>query len=244
MKSIQLPSWKTWVEWCHARKIKYPPVLPGQRSAEGRVNPYYFIETLTGLMEEHAIAIAGNGTACVALFQAGKVKKGQRMFWNSGCASMGYDLPAAIGACFAIGKKDVVCLAGDGSLQMNIQELQTVAHNRLPVKLFVLNNSGYISIRQTQEAFFEGRYVGCGSGQRRQFSGHNESCRCVRPSGIDDRWTSTHAGSHHVRAPHQGALCVRRAAFARLQIRTKTLVGTQTGRQNGFETAGRHVPIP
>ena len=163
MKSIQLPSWKTWVEWCHARKIKYPPVLPGQRSAEGRVNPYYFIETLTGLMEEHAIAIAGNGTACVALFQAGKVKKSQRMFWNSGCASMGYDLPAAIGACFAIGKKDVVCLAGDGSLQMNIQELQTVAHNRLPVKLFVLNNSGYISIRQTQEAFFEGRYVGCGS---------------------------------------------------------------------------------
>lgn len=161
MKSIPLPSWKTWVEWCRVRKIKYPPVLPGQRITQGLVNPYYLIETLTELMEEHAIAVAGNGTACVALFQAGKVKKGQRMFWNSGCASMGYDLPAAIGACIASGKKDVVCLAGDGSLQMNIQELQTVAHNRLPVKLFVLNNSGYISIRQTQDAFFEGRYVGC-----------------------------------------------------------------------------------
>jgi acetolactate synthase-1/2/3 large subunit len=116
------------------------------------------------MMEEQTIVIAGNGTACVVLFQAGKVKRGQRMFWNSGCASMGYDLPAAIGACFASGRKDVVCLAGDGSLQMNIQELQTVAHSRLPIKLFVLNNSGYISIRQTQDAFFESRYVGCDSG--------------------------------------------------------------------------------
>ena len=74
---------------------------------------------------------------------------------------MGYDLPAAIGACLANAGKDVVCLAGDGSLQMNIQELQTVAHNRLPIKLFVLDNSGYISIRQTQDAFFDGRHIGC-----------------------------------------------------------------------------------
>ena len=127
------------------------------------VNPYFFIETLTDLMNEDALAVAGNGTACVVLFQAGRVKRGQRMFWNSGCASMGYDLPAAIGACLASGKKDVVCLAGDGSLQMNIQELQTVAHNKLPIKLFVLSNSGYISIKQTQDSFFESRHVGCDS---------------------------------------------------------------------------------
>ncbi len=162
-KREQLSSWNRWVEWCRVRKIKYPSVMPGQRSAEGLVNPYHFIETLTELLDEHAIVIAGNGTACVALFQAGKVKKGQRIFWNSGCASMGYDLPAAIGASFANGKREVVCLAGDGSLQMNIQELQTVAHNKLPIKLFVLNNRGYVSIRQTQDAFFDGRYVGCDS---------------------------------------------------------------------------------
>jgi acetolactate synthase I/II/III large subunit len=158
-----MPSWNSWQEWCHARKVKYPPVLPAQRASNGLVNPYYFIETLTGLLEENALVVAGNGTACVALFQAGTVKKGQRMFWNSGCASMGYDLPAAIGACVAAGRKDVVCIAGDGSLQMNIQELQTVKQYNLPIKLFVLNNEGYLSIRQTQEAFFESRYVGCDS---------------------------------------------------------------------------------
>ena len=163
LQETRLPRWKSWQEWCRERKAKYSPVLPEQRQSAELVNPYYFIEVLTGLLPDDAIVVAGNGTACVVLFQAGKVKSGQRMFWNSGCASMGYDLPAAIGACFANGKKSVICLAGDGSLQMNIQELQTVAHNKLPVKLFVLSNNGYISIRQTQDAFFESRYVGCDS---------------------------------------------------------------------------------
>ncbi len=157
----KLPERNKWLEWCRFRKEKYPRVSSEQRSSTGFVNPYYFIEMLTGSLREEAIVTAGNGTACVALFQAGTVKQRQRMFWNSGCASMGYDLPAAIGACLASGRKDVVCLAGDGSLQMNIQELQTVAHNRLPIKLFVLDNSGYISIRQTQDAFFDGRHIGC-----------------------------------------------------------------------------------
>ena len=163
LQETRLPRWKSWQEWCRERKAKYSPVLPEQRQSAELVNPYYFIEVLTGLLPDDAIVVAGNGTACVVLFQAGKVKSGQRMFWNSGCASMGYDLPAAIGACFANGRKSVICLAGDGSLQMNIQELQTVAHNKLPVKLFVLSNNGYISIRQTQDAFFESRYVGCDS---------------------------------------------------------------------------------
>ena len=163
LQETRLPRWKSWQEWCRERKAKYSPVLPEQRQSAELVNPYYFIEVLTGLLPDDAIVVAGNGTACVVLFQAGKVKSGQRMFWNSGCASMGYDLPAAIGACFANGKKSVICLAGDGSLQMNLQELQTVAHNKLPVKLFVLSNNGYISIRQTQDAFFESRYVGCDS---------------------------------------------------------------------------------
>lgn len=154
------PRWDDWLNWCHRRKELYPPVSPEQRTSKYLVNPYYFVEELTALLQEDAVVVAGNGSACVVLFQAGKIKKGQRIFWNSGCASMGYDLPAAIGACFATGKKDVVCLAGDGSLQMNIQELQTVVHHKLPIKLFVLNNNGYGSIRQTQDSFFEGRHVG------------------------------------------------------------------------------------
>jgi acetolactate synthase-1/2/3 large subunit len=74
---------------------------------------------------------------------------------------MGYDLPAAIGACFANNKKNTICLAGDGSIQMNIQELQTIIHNKLPIKIFLLNNGGYVSIKQTQDNFFGRPYVGC-----------------------------------------------------------------------------------
>jgi acetolactate synthase I/II/III large subunit len=156
-----LPDWGTWLDWCLTRKRLYPVVLPEYWKVNKPVNPYCFIDALTKTLGEGSTLVAGNGTACVALFQAGIVKEKQRVFWNSGCASMGYDLPAAIGACVALGKKPVVCLAGDGSLQMNIQELETVAYHQLPIKLFVLSNHGYVSIRQTQDTFFEGRHVGC-----------------------------------------------------------------------------------
>jgi acetolactate synthase-1/2/3 large subunit len=155
------PNWQEWLDWCIERKRRYPVLLPEYWQVNKPVNPYCFIDTLTNALGEGATMVAGNGTACVTLFQSGIVKEGQRVFWNSGCASMGYDLPAAIGACFATGKQPVVCLAGDGSLQMNIQELQTVAFHQLPIKLFVLSNDGYVSIRQTQNTFFEGRHVGC-----------------------------------------------------------------------------------
>lgn len=158
-----LPAQDEWLAWCAERKRRYPPVLLWQREELGLVNPYHFVETLTDRLDRNSIVVAGNGTACVVLFQAARVKVGQRMFWNSGCASMGYDLPAAIGAAIAGEGREVICLAGDGSLQMNVQELQTMYHHQLPIKLFVLNNNGYISIRQTQDAFFEGRYAGCNS---------------------------------------------------------------------------------
>ncbi|HBM16426.1 MAG TPA: hypothetical protein DD381_08825 [Lentisphaeria bacterium] len=146
-----------WCDWCTIRKNKYPVVLPGYKT-DDKINPYFFIETLTKKMSEGSICVAGNGTACVALFQAGIVKNNQRLFWNSGCASMGYDIPAALGASVASGK-EVICLAGDGSAMMNIQELQTIAYNKLPVKIFLLNNDGYISIKQTQHSFFGGNMV-------------------------------------------------------------------------------------
>lgn len=161
IKKIKLPNWDKWLQWCMERKKQYPVVLPEYWQIKEPVNCYCFVETLTDALSEDAVVVTGNGTACVAMFQAGIVKNGQRIFWNSGCASMGYDLPAAIGACFATNKKLVVCLAGDGSLQMNIQELQTLAYHKLPIKLFVLNNNGYLSIKQTQDTFFEGRRVAC-----------------------------------------------------------------------------------
>src|SRR6185436_7447538 len=102
-----------------------------------------------------------NATASVVTFQAARVVSGMRIFANSGCAAMGYDLPAAIGAAAGAGGRRVVCLGGDGSIQLNVQELQTVVHNRLPVKIFVLNNAGYLSMRMSQGGFFK-RFVGEG----------------------------------------------------------------------------------
>ncbi len=149
-----------WVAWCRQRRQRYPVALPEYHQGP-RIHPYAFVEILTGLLPEGECIVAGNGSASVCLFQAAAVKPGQRLIYNSGCAAMGYDLPAAIGACLGSGKKRVICLAGDGSLSMNIQELQTVWHHRLPILLFVLNNRGYASIRQTQDTFFGGHRVGC-----------------------------------------------------------------------------------
>jgi len=122
------------------------------------------MEELSKNLSEGEIIIAANATACICSFQAMKQKKGQRHFSNSGAASMGYDIPASIGACVANNYNRVICLAGDGSAQMNIQELQTIVYNNLPVKIFYLNNEGYHSIRQTQKNFFGEPLIGCEPG--------------------------------------------------------------------------------
>ncbi len=149
-----------WLEWNKQRKAKYPSVLPEYTNVTGGVHPYVFMEVLGRCIPDGGICVTGDGTACVAPFQAMQIKNNFRIFWNSGCASMGYDLPASIGACVANNMKDVICIAGDGSLQMNIQELQTVIHHQMPIKLIYLNNNGYISIKQTQDGFFGGHRVG------------------------------------------------------------------------------------
>ena len=149
-----------WLHWCQKRKIKYPTVLTEYHDLKDAIHPYVFIEHLGEIMKESEILVAGNGTACVSVFQAFQAKQNQRIFWNSGCATMGYDLPASIGACFANSRKSVICLAGDGSVQMNLQELQTIIHHQLPIKIFYLNNNGYISQRQTQDSFFNGFRIG------------------------------------------------------------------------------------
>uniref|UniRef100_A0A7V3J9B2 Thiamine pyrophosphate-binding protein n=1 Tax=candidate division CPR3 bacterium TaxID=2268181 RepID=A0A7V3J9B2_UNCC3 len=152
---------KEWMEWCRVRKEKYPVVLKEYWDRKELVNPYCFMQTLGENLPEGQITVTGDGTACVCSFQAMRIKKDQRLYTNSGCAAMGYDLPAAIGACFGSGGKKVICLAGDGSIQMNLQELQTIVHHKLPIKIFVLNNRGYHSIKQTQDNFFGLPYVGC-----------------------------------------------------------------------------------
>ncbi|MFZ3266960.1 MAG: thiamine pyrophosphate-binding protein [Terriglobales bacterium] len=148
-----------WLAWCRERMRRYPVVQEHHRQSGPPLNPYYFIEQLSARLAADDIIVCGNATACIVPFQTLCLHKGQRLISNSGSASMGYDLPAAIGAAFARPSKRVVCIAGDGSIQMNIQELQTIVHHHLPIKIFVLNNSGYLSMRMTQSGFF-GRLTG------------------------------------------------------------------------------------
>lgn len=151
-----------WLDWARQRGPKFPVVLPEYHDNEP-CNPYVAMQALFDVLDEDDVVVTGNGSACVVSFQVADLKRGQRLWTNSGCATMGYDLPAAIGVCAAIGKpRRVICIAGDGSIMMNLQELQTIAGNNLPVKVILLNNSGYVSIFQTHRKFFNGVEVGGG----------------------------------------------------------------------------------
>lgn len=147
---------KEWLVWARAINQKYPATLPSYYEKGTPINPYVFITKLSQQLSEGDDIICGNGSACVITFQAAELKKEQRLFTNSGCAAMGYGFPAALGVCVAREGKRVICIDGDGSFQMNLQELQTVVYNQLNMKLIIINNNGYHSIRQTQTNLFKG----------------------------------------------------------------------------------------
>lgn len=151
-----------WLEFCQNLKNKYCFENYKEQEQGEKINPYYFTYTLTKCMKENDIYVSTNGSASVCSFQNAFIKEGQRFIVNSGNASMGFGLPASIGACYEAKGRNVICLEGDGSIMMNIQELQTIKHNNLPIKLFVINNNGYSSIRQTQRNFFNGNMTGSG----------------------------------------------------------------------------------
>lgn len=155
-----------WLEYC-ARIKKTYPVAPSLAQAGGvnYVDPYYFIEVLSELLPEDALVPLGSsGTAFTVSGQAFKPKKHQRVFHAKGMAAMGFGLPSAIGASVALNNKMAITFVGDGGFQLNIQELQTIVHNQLPIKIFVINNDGYHAIRVTQENYFENRYVASTAG--------------------------------------------------------------------------------
>lgn len=144
-----------WLNTCQAWKKKYPVVLERHRQENGKTaNVYAFIDYLSSQLPENTLTAVSNGACCVVGSQAYVIKKGSRFANNSAVASMGYGLPAAIGTCIGGGRKDTICLEGDGSIMMNLQELQTVLTNKLPIKIFLINNNGYHSIRITQTNLF------------------------------------------------------------------------------------------
>lgn len=154
---------KKWVDWCRSLVTKYPVALPEYYDNDSEyINPYVFLDELFLQLDNNDKIVCSNGSACVMTIQACKIKQGQRMFANSGCASMGYGLPAAIGASLADTRR-TICLEGDGSIMMNLQELATISHNKLNIKIFLINNEGYLSIRQTQSNLFKPPFIGIGA---------------------------------------------------------------------------------
>lgn len=158
LAEVQLPDFSPWADWLRTLPERFPSVSKEQRVAP-RLNPYALVERVFEHLRADDIIVCGNASACILPFQAGRLQAGQRMFSNSGSASMGYDLPAALGAALAAPNRRVICFAGDGSLQMNVQELQTLRTLDLNLVIVVLDNQGYLSIRQTHENFF-GKVIG------------------------------------------------------------------------------------
>ena len=149
-----------WIERCN--KYKSFNSIPDEwKRQEKYVNPYIFMDLLSEQIDnEDVVVVDGGGTNMYTSFQALKTKEGQRLTLSSSIGSMGTGLPESVGACFANEMKRTICLVGDGSMQLNIQELQTIVHHKLPIKIFVMNNSGYLAIRHTQDGFLGGNYAG------------------------------------------------------------------------------------
>ena len=152
---------QTYLHWCKERRKKYAVSSEPSPVSTNAIDPYIFLGQLFDELDDSDVVVAADGAASVVAFQVAHIRSGQRLYTNSGAASMGYDLPAAIGAAIALGDRRVICIAGDGSIMMNLQELQTIAGARLPVKIIVLNNDGYSSIRQTQTNYFPDGIMGC-----------------------------------------------------------------------------------
>jgi acetolactate synthase-1/2/3 large subunit len=166
LKEIKNTSFKVqninpWIEWCKVRKAKYPICSNDYLQDDEYIDPYVFVNTLSQVLPENSLIIPGSsGTGFTVSNQVFKIKKGQRFFTNKGLAAMGYGLPSSIGGCFAAGKKETVTIIGDGGFQLNIQELQTIVHHLLPIKIFYFNNQGYLSIRVSQQTYCQGRLIG------------------------------------------------------------------------------------
>ena len=157
---VNLPKFDNWQAWGREVESKIPTLFEDNPDVEGYTNSYKFADELFKQLSDGDVVVTGNGTAYTCTYQAMQVNKGVRVFANQGCAAMGYDLPAAIGAVTSNDKGKTVLVTGDGSLQMNIQELQTLVTYKMPLKIFVLENEGYLAIKTTQKSFFKGEFTG------------------------------------------------------------------------------------
>ena len=153
---------KEWLSYCQNLKERFSPyeaIRHGVHLSD-RVSSYYFWKQFHSHEPDNSILALGNNSANTAKLQIGTQKRNQRILTNYTCGSMGYDIPAAIGAAIS-SKSGVYCITGDGSIMMNLQELQTIAQYDLPISIVIFSNEGYGAIRQTSKNFFQGEYIGC-----------------------------------------------------------------------------------
>lgn len=155
---IDIADTSEWSKIINRWKAKYP-ICPPEYYKQEPVNPYVFVKTLSGELSQEDIIITDTGCCLAWIMQAFEFKSNQRIFhdWNN--TAMGWALPASMGASFAFTGKPIICITGDGSLQMNIQELATIVRHQLPIKIFLVNNGGYSMIRQTQDQWLESKYL-------------------------------------------------------------------------------------
>lgn len=153
---------EAWVKQCNAWKNNYPVVLEEYKNTgEERINSYYLVEKISEQADKDYMIMVDTGSCFHVACQAWKIKKDQRFLTTGGLSSMGYWV-AGIGACVANNCSKTIIITGDGSFQMNIQDIATIAYNRLPIKIFIFNNNGYLLIRQTQHNYMEDRLYGEG----------------------------------------------------------------------------------
>ena len=155
-----LPSWTTWAETTQEWKNKYPVFQKEYATIPDKINSFYFMETLSAKINDNHVIVTDMGTSYTCTMQSLQMNGKARLFTSNACCSMGFGMPGAIGAYYANPSKDVILIAGDGGIQMNIQELQTIAHNNIPLKIFILNNNGYLAITLMQDNLFNGKYIG------------------------------------------------------------------------------------
>lgn len=174
--------WHDWQKQCNTWKNKYPVVCKGQYEEKGLTNTYAFLDTLSRSLPPESLTVVANGSASVMGSQSYYIKSGDRFIMNCALSSMGYAVPAAVGVSQALGEHDIICIEGDGSIMMNLQELQTIVTNKLPIKIFIINNNGYHQVRQTQDNIFHNGYIGMGpeSGDL----GFPDFCRLAAAFGI------------------------------------------------------------
>ena len=160
LSSTPLAKPETWLAQCETYRQRFPWVGPEHKDEGGFINSYTFMEKLNAHLKPDQFIVTDMGTALLSGHQVLRVNRGQRLMTSLGLGEMGYGLPGAIGVSFARNRGEVLCLNCDGGMMMNLQELQTVAHHQLPIKIVIFNNDGYLMIKHTQKALHAGRYSG------------------------------------------------------------------------------------